>query len=118
MSPDHGLAEAKVGTNALNGARQDMVIDPLLRVRVAVEPDGARMALFFQCPTCDDSFEWMEADGWWACQTCGIELTPREARIMLKAVERVVQNVQKSISDVSTRRGLWDWVLWLLGRRR
>jgi ribosomal protein L37AE/L43A len=102
-------------TNALTLARKDMMIDPLQRVRVVVGPDGERVTLVFQCPTCDDGFDWMEADGWWACQTCGIELTPLEAEILLKAVERVVR---KSISDVSTKRGLWDWVLWLLGRSR
>lgn len=93
--------------------RRDMVLDPLARVRV-VYAQGEGIS--YRCLTCDDHFEWMEADRWWACQTCGIELTPKEAEVLLKAVK---QAVRESISDASAKRGRWDWVRWLLrgGRR-
>lgn len=100
-------------TTALDVVRRDMVLDPLTRARVLVEPDTGVLKIF--CLTCDDLYEWVKADRWWACQTCGIELTPREAEVLLKAVKRVVG---KSISDASAKRGRWDWVRWLLGRRR
>lgn len=100
-------------TTALDVMRRDMVLDPLSRTRVFVEPDAGVLKIF--CLTCDDVFEWTESDRWWACQTCGIELTPREVEVLLKEVKRVVG---KSISDARAKRERWAWVRWLLGRKR
>jgi DNA-directed RNA polymerase subunit RPC12/RpoP len=100
-------------TSALEVVRREMVLDPLTRTRVEVDPDTGVLKIL--CVTCDDAYEWSEADRWWACQTCGIELTPREAEVLLKEVKRVVGS---AISDARTKRGRWHWVHWLLGRRR
>ena len=103
------------GGDALQVVRHRLKINTLQQVRLCFEPDfdgaGDHLVAILRCMTCDEGFVWNPAAGWWACLSCGIELTPEEAADFLEVAGRSLKDLN---SDVGSKRGRWAWLRRLL----
>lgn len=102
---------------AFLAVRDHLKLNPIQQIRLSFEPEsedepGSPLVAVMRCATCNEGFAWNEKAGWWACLSCGIELTPDEAADLLGAVKKALKVLN---TDVSTKRGgLWLGVLRLL----
>ena len=92
---------------AFLAVRDRLKLNPIQQIRVSFEPEsedapGSPLVAVMRCVTCDESFAWNEQAGWWACLSCGIELTPNEAADLVVAVKRALKVLD---TDVGTKRG-------------
>jgi hypothetical protein len=99
---------------AFLAVRDRLKLNPIQQIRVSFEVENedapcSPLVAVMRCMTCDDCFVWSESAGWWACSSCGIELTPSEAGDLVVAVKKAWKMLDKDVG--AKRGGLWLGVL-------
>lgn len=61
----------------------------------------------FECYPCEEGMVWDERKGWWVCKSCGYELTPNEAKLLLKRTRKLMRILGRDVR--MKRRRFWPW---------
>lgn len=92
---------------AFLAVRDRLKINPVQLIRLSLEradddAPGSELVAVMRCVTCDEGFVWNPEARWWACLSCGIELTPNEAADLVTAAKKALKVLD---TDVGTKRG-------------
>lgn len=102
------------GVKALATIRDRLVIDPTGKIRVVFESDEVRGQLEarFECVTCADLLQWTGLRQL-ECPSCGYEVRPAEADLVLKASDRMIEQLTIDTARMGGKSVKWAWVMWL-----
>lgn len=104
----------------MDSVRESVLIDPTTSVRVNFDVQIGEAGVcvpFFECKACDELLQWAPVEKYWACTSCGYELTPPEADLLLGDLRRKLGYLEQYVNRKAGRpaQPKKGWLAWLLG---